>query len=101
MKIYASKAHGDCNDVPLNLHSHQWRHAKACHWLEDGINIVEISKLLGHESIETTMAYQDITTEQQMRALATLEDEAVSTIPKKWKLVKNTGLSDLFCFTRT
>ena len=101
LKIYASKAHETCSDVPLDLHSHQWRHAKACHWLEDGINIVEISKLLGHESLETTMAYQDITTEQQRRALATLEDEAASTTPKKWKLVKNTGLSDLFCFTRT
>ena len=101
LKIYASKAHQTCSDVPLDLHSHQWRHAKACHWLEDGINIVEISKLLGHESIETTMAYQDITTEQQMRALATLEDEATSTIPKKWKLEKNKGLSDLFGFTRS
>jgi len=100
LKIYASKAHETCSDVPLDLHSHQWRHAKACHWLEDGINIVEISKLLGHESIETTMVYQDITTEQQMRALATLEDEATSTIPKKWKLEKNKGLSDIFGFTR-
>lgn len=100
LKIYAAKAHETCSDVPLDLHSHQWRHAKACHWLEDGINIVEISKLLGHESIETTMVYQDITTEQQMRALATLEDEATSAIPKKWKLEKNIGLSDLFGFTR-
>ena len=100
LKIYASKAHEACSDVPLDLHSHQWRHAKACHWLEDGINIVEISKLLGHESIETTMVYQDITTEQHMRALATLEDEATSAIPKKWKLKKNKGLSDLFVFTR-
>lgn len=100
LKIYASKAHKTCSDVPLDLHSHQWRHAKASHWLGDGINIVEISKLLGHESIETTMAYQDITTEQQMRALATLEDEVASTTPKKWKLEKNKGLSDIFGFTR-
>jgi len=100
LKIYASKAHETCNDVPLDLHSHQWRHAKACHWLDDGINIVEISKLLGHESIETTMVYQDITTEQQMRALATLEDEVTSAITKKWKREKNIGLSDLFGFTR-
>jgi site-specific recombinase XerD len=99
LKIYASKAHAICGDVPLDLHSHQWRHAKACHWLEDGINIVEISKLLGHASIETTMAYQHITTEQQIKALATLEDEATSTIPKKWKLEKNKGLSVLFGFT--
>ncbi len=101
LKIYASKAFESCSDVPLTLHSHQWRHAKACHWLEDGLNIVEISKLLGHESIETTMVYQNITTEQQMRALATLEDEATSAIPKKWKMEKNKGLSDLFGFTRS
>jgi len=99
LKIYASEAHTICDDVPLDLHSHQWRHAKACHWLDDGINIVEISKLLGHASIETTMAYQHITTEQQIRALATLEDEATSTIPKKWKLEENKGLSALFGFT--
>lgn len=34
------------------------------------------------------MAYQDNTTEQQMRALAILEDEVASTTPKKWKLEK-------------
>ena len=101
LKIYAVKAHAICGDVPVDLHSHQWRHSKACHWLEDGINIVEISKLLGHASIETTMTYQHITTEQQIRALATLEDEATGTIPKKWKLEKNKSLSDLFGFTNT
>ena len=100
LKIYASQAHAICGDVPLNLHSHLWRHAKACHWLEDGLNIVEISKLMGHESIETTMAYQHITTEQQIKALATLEDETANTIPKKWKVEKNKGLSALFGFTK-
>ena len=75
LKIYAVKAHEVCSDVPFDLHSHQWRHAKACHWLEDGINIVEISKLLGHESLETTMIYQEITREKQIRALATLDEE--------------------------
>jgi hypothetical protein len=46
------------------------------------------------------MVYQDITAEQQIKALATLEDEATSTIPKKWKLEKNKGLSNLFSFTK-
>ena len=100
LKIYASKTHTICDDVPLNLHSHQWRHTKACHWLQDGINIVEISKLMGHESLETTMAYQHITTEQQIKALATLEDEAASILQKKWKLEKNKGLSALFGFIK-
>lgn len=100
LKIYASKAHQKCSEVPLDLHSHQWRHSKACHWLEDGINIVEISKLLGHEHLETTMIYQDITTEQQRQALETLENESTGEIPKKWKINKNNELSGLFEFTR-
>ena len=98
LKIYAAKAHAICQDVPLNLHSHQWRHSKAYHWLQDGLNIVEISKLMGHESIETTMIYQHITTEQQIKALATLEDEPASATQKKWKLEKNNGLQALFGF---
>ena len=100
LKIYASKAHENCSDVPLGLHSHMFRRAKAGHWLEDGINIVEISKLMGYENLGTTMNYQDITTEQQIRALSTLEDESTGTIQKKWKLEKNKGLSTLFSFTR-
>lgn len=96
LKMYAAKAHEKCNDVPLDLHSHQWRHAKASHWLEDGINIVEISKLLGHESVETTMVYQDITTEQQLRALATLEEEHSDGEIKKWKVKGTRSLRDYF-----
>lgn len=38
-------------------------HAKASHWLEDGMNIAQISFLLGHSQLETTMIYLDITTE--------------------------------------
>lgn len=33
---------------------------------------IQISFLLGHSSVETTMVYLDITTEQEMTALATL-----------------------------
>jgi len=71
--------------VPLNLHAHQFRHAKASHWLEDGINIVQISRLLGHEQLETTMIYLDVSLEQKSDALSTLEEEDSREIPKKWK----------------
>ncbi|RKI84275.1 integrase, partial [Parablautia intestinalis] len=30
-------------EVPLNTHAHQFRHAKATHWLEDGMNSITIS----------------------------------------------------------
>jgi len=98
LKKHAVTAHNLCADVPLDLHAHQLRHAKASHWLEDGMNIVQISFLLGHEQIETTMVYLDITTEQEMKALATLESESDKSVPKKWK-ADNASLAD-FCGLR-
>ena len=62
------------------------------------LNIVEISKLLGHESLETTMKYQDITTKQQLAALATLEEEKNSSMIKLWKLPNAGNIRDYFNF---
>ena len=42
-----------------------------------------------HANLETTMAYLDITTEQESKALATLESENEQSIPKKWKMESN------------
>ena len=95
LKKYAGAAHEICNEVPLDIHAHQLRHAKASHWLEDGMNIVQISFLLGHEQLQTTMVYLDITIEQELKALATLEDENDKKVSKKWKNVKG-GLAE-FC----
>jgi len=86
---YAKQAHAKCPDVPLDLHAHQFRHAKASHWLEDGMNIVQISLLLGHAHLQTTMIYLDITTEQEAAALATLEDESVKGTLPKWNPQKD------------
>lgn len=69
MKKYAVACHAKCEDVPLDLHAHQFRHPKASHWLEDGMNIAQISILLGHSQLETTMIYLDITTDQEAAAL--------------------------------
>lgn len=54
-------------------HAHLFRHAKVSHWIEDGLSIVEVQFLLGHEQIETTMKYLNINTEEKIKALATLE----------------------------
>jgi len=95
LKLYAEKAHEICPEVPLDLHAHQFRHAKASHWLEDGMNIVQISLLLGHEQLETTLIYLDVSLEQKSEALATLEEENAKKIPKRWK-GKGSSLAD-FC----
>ena len=82
--------HEKCNQVPANVHAHQFRHAKASHSLKDGINVVQVSFLLGHQYLETTMKYLDITTEAKISALATLETESERSTPKKWKTNANT-----------
>lgn len=43
--------------ITKDVHTHTLRHSYATHLLEDGVNIVSLQKLLGHESIETTMEY--------------------------------------------
>ena len=49
------------------------------------MNIVQISFLLGHEQLQTTMVYLDITAEEKAKALATLEDENDKKVSAKWK----------------
>lgn len=89
LRLYAASAHEKCEDVPLDLHMHQFRHARATHWMEEGMNIVEISYLLGHEQLETTMKYLDVTIDSLRKAQAVLDDEDTSKVSKKWKKNKN------------
>ena len=95
LKLYAQKANRKCSDVPLNLHSHTFRHAAATHMLDNGMNIVQLSKILGHESLETTMKYLDISEESIKKAMMTLVDEKTGNLPKKWK-TNNGKLSTIF-----
>ena len=83
LKKWAKIAHEKCKEVPETLHPHQLRHAAASHWLEDGMNIVQISYLLGHEQLQTTMIYLEITTAQKAQALEKLDTTKNTT--KKWK----------------
>jgi site-specific recombinase XerD len=85
LRKHAQAARSVCGEVPAKIHAHQLRHAKASHWLEDGMNIVQISFLMGHAQLQTTMVYLDITTEQTAKALATLEDENDKSLTKKWR----------------
>ena len=99
LKAHALKSNSLCAEVPLDLHAHQLRHAKASHWLEDGMNIVQISLLLGHEQLETTMVYLDVTIEQKSLALGSIEDDHGKNMPKKWK--GNPSSLSAFCSVKS
>ena len=59
VKKYATAVHKEDPSFPENVHCHMFRHSKAMHMLEAGINIIYIRDFLGHEDISTTMVYYD------------------------------------------
>ncbi|MCW1735560.1 tyrosine-type recombinase/integrase [Anaerorudis cellulosivorans] len=95
LKQYALIANRTCADVPLSLHSHMFRHAAATHMLDNGMNIVQLSKILGHESVETTMQYLDISEQAIKKAMLSIVDDGIRNLPKKWKH-DNGKLSEMF-----
>ena len=95
LAVYAAKARESCPEVPESLHSHQFRHSMATHMLEDGMNVFQISKMLGHESVETTMDYLGVTVSMLDSAIQKIESTAAQSIKPVWE--KNIRkLQDLF-----
>jgi integrase/recombinase XerD len=65
----AAKQAGIIKDV----HTHTLRHTFATHLLEDGLNIVTLKYLLGHENIETTMEYLHVCQLDSKRSFSPLD----------------------------
>ena len=91
LRKWACIANKKCLEIPLNLHPHQLRHSAATHWLDDGMNIIQISYLLGHEQLQTTMVYLEITIAQKAKALEIIDD---TKNEKSW-ISKNNSLTEL------
>lgn len=89
MNLHADKARLVRNEVPNPMHAHLWRHTAACHWRENGINIVEIKELMGHANLTSTMIYQDVIEEQKRKAIKSLENNVTLTLKKKWTMPTN------------
>jgi len=93
--IISEKAHKKCAEVPVHMHCHQIRHSSASHWLQDDINIAQISRYLGHESLESTRIYLGISRQELEKALAKREI-LIDDQKKKYGKVKG-GLKSYIC----
>lgn len=95
LSIYAIVAGKSCAETPAHVHSHQFRHSMATHLLEDGMNVFQISKMLGHESVDTTMNYLGVTVSMTESAIKKIESTATRNVKPKWP--RNISqLQDLF-----
>ena len=101
LKKNAAEANKICKDVPLDLHPHMLRHSFATHRLDDGMNIIQLSELLGHDDISTTMRYLDVSEKQTEEAIKYLEDDKTRKKKKKWKGDPQQELKSLFTISKS
>lgn len=59
--------------VKKEVHVHTLRHSYATHLLEDGMDIMTLKDLLGHQNIETTMEYLQIAQLETQRVFSPLD----------------------------
>ena len=66
---YGLTARKQCPDVPGNVHPHLFRHSRAMHLYQHGVDLTLVSQWLGHSKFETTLIYAKADTEQKRRAM--------------------------------
>ncbi len=88
---YANKAIKEAPELfPNKLSPHCFRHSKAIHMLQSGVNLVYIRDFLGHVSIQTTEIYARIDGEMKRKALERSHNNVVSEKMPEWQ--SNAGL---------
>jgi len=91
VKKYADEAIGQAPELfPKKLSPHCFRHSKAIHLLQSGVNLIYIRDLLGHADIQTTEIYARIDGEMKRKALEKSTNNAVSDNMPEWQC--NAGL---------
>ena len=66
---YAAMARTECPDVPEKVHPHLWRHTRAMHLYQHGMDLTLISQWLGHRQFTTTLVYAYADTEAKRKAI--------------------------------
>jgi site-specific recombinase XerD len=56
-----------------DVHVHTLRHTFATHLLEDGMDIITLKNLLGHERVETTLTYLHVAQLPSQRIFSPLD----------------------------
>lgn len=66
---YADSARVNCPEIPEKVYPHLWRHTRAMHLYQHGMDLTLISQWLGHAQLETTLIYAHADTEAKRKAI--------------------------------
>jgi site-specific recombinase XerD len=69
IKSYGELARKQCSDVPENVHPHLFRHTRAMHLYQNGVDLTLVSQWLGHTELDTTLIYAQADTEMKRKAI--------------------------------
>ncbi|MHB1956236.1 MAG: site-specific integrase [Sulfobacillus sp.] len=67
---YGIAARKVCPEVPENVHPHLFRHSRAMHLYQSGVDLTLVSQWLGHSKLDTTLIYAHADTELKRQAIA-------------------------------
>lgn len=81
---YTKQAHKKSSIIPKNIHPHMFRHTKAMHLLESGVNLIYIRDFLGHVDIQTTEIYAKYNTETKRKAIENAYPDLIQTNLPNW-----------------
>ncbi len=69
LQKYGEQARCVCSEVPENVYPHLFRHSRAMHLYQEGMDLTLVSQWLGHSQLETTQIYAHADTEHKRRAI--------------------------------
>ena len=69
IRKYGNSARQKSYDIPACVHPHLFRHSRAMHLYQHGVNLELISQWLGHSRLETTLIYAYADTEHKRKAI--------------------------------
>lgn len=72
---YISRMKAINKDFNKKVTPHTFRHSRAIHLLEKGLNLISIRDLLGHQDITTTQIYARIINDTALQKIMALTDE--------------------------
>ena len=96
MQKYADSARIKCLEIPERVHLHLWRHTRAMHLYQYGMDLTLVSQWLGHANLETTLIYAHAEHKRQAIVRALRDTAAPGVAPANYTVTDENLLKRLY-----